>query len=542
MRSKGNTSSNTFMLTIKTWKSTLISIFLILLLAIFLRTYNLFSIPIFADEAIYIRWSQIMKAEPVHRFLPLSDGKQPLFMWLTIPSLKFFSDPLIAGRIVSVAAGITGIIGIFLLSYRIFKSQKISVLTTLLYSISPFSVFFDRMALTDSLLNALGIWSLFFAVLTAQTMRLDFAMLTGFALGATWLTKSPGVFFLALLPSTILLAKWKGGPGSRLSHQRRASPSAGLVLRLFGLWTISWIIALGMYNILRLGPNFHMIELRNKDYIFTFQEVLKHPLDPFSIHIKEIISWFWTLLPGTVLLTSLLGVALNFKKYWREILLLSAWTILPLFVQSEFAKVFTARYILFTIPPVFVLASLGLNKLPRKIISPLIAIIVAIPLYLDYLLIMTPEKAPLPRRERSGYLEEWTSGTGIRDVAQFINAEHEKKPEEKIIVGTEGFFGTLPDGLQIYLADKQNIIVIGVGISMSDVNESLINAKKSNDRVFLVVNDSRLNAEPENIGLQLLKDYPKTIKPDGSRDRLLLLEVTDNAIQIYNIKNAKKPS
>src|SRR5574343_1375587 len=71
-----------------------------------LRFYHLTILPVFADEAIYIRWAQVMKAEETLRFLPLSDGKQPLFMWVIIPFLKLISDPLIAGRIVSVLCGL----------------------------------------------------------------------------------------------------------------------------------------------------------------------------------------------------------------------------------------------------------------------------------------------------------------------------------------------------------------------------------------------------------------------------------------------------
>ena len=67
-----------------------------------LRLPNLTLQPIFADEAIYIRWAQVMRAEPTLRFLSLSDGKTPLFMWAMIPFLKVFSDPLFAGRFLSV--------------------------------------------------------------------------------------------------------------------------------------------------------------------------------------------------------------------------------------------------------------------------------------------------------------------------------------------------------------------------------------------------------------------------------------------------------
>src|SRR3989344_5815509 len=68
-------------------------------------------LPIFADEAIYIRWSQIMAAEPTLRFLPLSDGKQPLFMWVLMFLVRKLPDPLITGRLVSVFSGLGTIAG-----------------------------------------------------------------------------------------------------------------------------------------------------------------------------------------------------------------------------------------------------------------------------------------------------------------------------------------------------------------------------------------------------------------------------------------------
>src|SRR3990172_12193337 len=87
---------------------------LILGVAFFFRIYRLTHLPIFADEAIYIRWAQVMRAEETLRFLPLSDGKQPLYMWSVIPFLKIFTDPLFAGRFLSVLAGIATIVGVFL--------------------------------------------------------------------------------------------------------------------------------------------------------------------------------------------------------------------------------------------------------------------------------------------------------------------------------------------------------------------------------------------------------------------------------------------
>src|SRR3990167_10185942 len=113
---------------------------LVLVVGFFLRLYRLNLLPIFADEAIYVRWAQVMQAEPTLRFLPLSDGKQPLFMWLVIPFLKVFRDPLFAGRFVSVLTGIGILIGLITAVYLLFKSKKQALLAGLLFAVIPFAV------------------------------------------------------------------------------------------------------------------------------------------------------------------------------------------------------------------------------------------------------------------------------------------------------------------------------------------------------------------------------------------------------------------
>lgn len=508
----------------------------ILILALFLRTFNLFSIPIFADEAIYIRWAQVMRAESTLRFLPLSDGKQPLFMWVIIPFLKVFIDPLVAGRMVSVFSGVGTMVGILFLTERLSRSRYIALTASFLYAISPFSVFFDRMALVDSMLSMFGVWSLYFAVLTAQELRLDTAILTGFALGGGWLTKSPGLFFLLMLPAAGLLVSWGRGLKEKLVY----------AVKLFSLWLVSWGISIALYNILRLGPNFHMIGIRNKDYVFSFQEASRHPLDPFQSHISEIINWFLLLLPVSIFLVALLGILFSFKVYWRIVLMLLAWIVFPLLVQSEFAKVFTARYVLFILPPIFVLAAMAFIPVFKKFSKKLIAlflIIISVPAFwFDYLLLTNPNKALLPPNERSGYLEVWTAGTGINEVANYIKNQKSKleNRDRGIVVGTEGFFGTLPDGLQIYIEDIPGVTVIGVGITLSDVHKSLIEAKKAGNKVYLVVNSTRFKGDADKLGLKLINSYLKAQRPDGTQESLLFFEVTENAIPSTTTTTAKK--
>ena len=373
------------------------------------------------------------------------------------------------------------------------------------------------MALVDSMLAMFGIWSLYLGVLTAQTLRLDYAMLTGFALGGAYLTKSPGIFFLALLPTTILAAKWKDNKHSNLNQ----------VGKLIGLWSVSWIIGLGLYNILRLGPEFHMLAIRNKDYVYSFADFFKHPFDPLRPHMGDIQSWFWNLLPATTLGAAVFGIVASFKKSWKMVLLLLAWCLGPLFVEAALAKVFTARYVLFTATPMFILAGAGAAFAAKKIKTlTVVGLLGAMPLTINYLLLTAPEKAPLHKNERAGYLEEWTSGTGIREIAKYIKAEKIKNPEQNIVVGTEGYFGTLPDGLQIYLSDIPGIVVRGVGVTIFDVDSSLIDAKKAGNRVFLVVNSTRFKIEnPELKGLVLVNQYLKAKRSNGTQEALTLWEL-----------------
>lgn len=500
----------------------------ILVIFFLLRLINLTILPVFADEAIYIRWSQVMKAEPTLRFLPLSDGKQPLFMWILMFFLGVIKNPLLAGRFLSVLTGLGSLVGIFLLTYELFKDKKAALIASLLYTVVPFFVFFERMALVDSLLSMFGIWVSYFGVLLIRHLRLDLAMITGMILGAALITKSPALFYVILLPATLLFYPF---PSRRQFSKLKHILS---LAKIVALWGVVYLFGFGIYNLLRLGPGFQMIAIRNKDYIYPFREILSHPLDPLKPHLFDLVNWLPNLLTWPILLLALTGL---FWLWWKkENRRQAAWLLLvgavPLLTQSVFASSFTPRYILFTIWPLIILAAYFVTVMFGKLaismrnqVRPgqaILLLLIIIPsLYYNYLLLGQPEKAPLPRRMRSGYLEEWTAGQGLKEIADFVK---EKSKEKNILVGTEGFFGTLPDGLQIYLEKVPRVTVIGVGYPISRVEPGLVNALVDND-VYLVVNQSRLQILPEAHGLKLINQYPKGITPDGHQDKLLFFEL-----------------
>lgn len=488
----------------------------ILILGFILRVYNPNALPVFVDEAIYVRWAQVMRADETLRFLPLSDGKQPLFMWVMIPFLKIIKDPLVAGRLPSALSGIGTTAIVMAITYSLLRSKKITLLSGVMTALSPYLIFFDRLALVDSFLTFWGMLTLLLSIHLIKKPRLDLAILTGAALGGSWLTKSPGELFFLLLPAAIFLVK------------RRNPLKASYVFKLAGSLLIAWIIGLGFYNILRLGPNFHLIGSRNSDYIYSLSELITHPGSPLISNLSLSADWFIKLLPFPLLLTAAVGLISGLTSLPGTTIFVSVWTFLPIFINTAIGKVFTARYLLYIVPPLLILTSWGIDKLfnQTRISRTVFLLLVCLPMFLqDFLFATDPAKAFIPQNERHGYLEEWTSGYGLREIASYLKNRPVTTP---IVVGTEGFFGTLPDGLEIYLDKNQNIRFVGLSYPVKSVPQSLTDALKQND-VYLVVNQSRFEiADPQKTGLTLIAAYPRPVRPDGTFDTTLFFRLIKN--------------
>ncbi|MBI2599382.1 glycosyltransferase family 39 protein [Candidatus Daviesbacteria bacterium] len=503
---------------IKTHKIELLLLFLIIAGYFILRLPNLTLQPIFADEAIYIRWAQIMRSEQTLRFLPLSDGKTPLFMWTMIPLFKVFSNPLFAGRFVSVISGLVTLAGVFLLARKVF-GLKTALWASLLYAITPYTVFFDRMALVDSMLASFSIWSLYFALWLIRSLRLDLSMILGFLLGAALLTKTPATMNLLILPIALL--------GLKRNNQGKYP-----IVKAVGFLAISVFIAFGIYNLLRLGPNFHLLSSRNQDYIFSPLELIGRPLDPFIPHFHDIADWFPKLFTLPILILIGIGVYHLLFSLNKLGLIMIGWALIPLIIQMIFLKTFTARYLLSAIAPLLIFGGLGINKALDRVridsfFSPgykgsffkiMIVLIAIMPLALkfDYQLIKNPPPNSLPAEERRGYFEDWTAGYGLSDIADFLKEERKKG---KVVVGTEGFFGTLPDGLYIYL-DKDNIAVVG---SSASVSAQIRSAAKENLTYFV---GNKKNFKNGIEKAEQVKEYPKVKPLDGSmQDAMVLYKI-----------------
>lgn len=439
----------------------------ILILFIFTRFYNILSLPIFTDEAIYVRWAQIAKQDASWRFISLTDGKQPLFIWVVMVLMRFISDPLLAGRTASVCAGLATMFGIFFLGREVFKNIWIGILSSFLYLLFPMALLYDRMALYDSLVGTFAIWGLYFAILFVRKVQLDFALILGMVTGMAALNKTNGFFTLYLLPFSLLIFDWKHNAKIKL-------------LKWLALSLVVAVFTYAYYSILRLSPFFHIIEEKNALFIYPFKEWIKHPFDYFFSNLL-IGQWDWFITyitwPVLILIIASFFIA---KIYFREKLLLFIWFVIPFLASALFGKTIYPRFIFFMTLSLLPLAAYTLCVLygvikNRLVYAVMFTLTISLFLRTDFLMLTDFKSSTIHYSDLNQYNNDWPSGAGVRESIELFKEQAEK---EKIFLATQGTFGLMPAAYEIYLLEHKNITIKGFWPITETLPQELVETSK----------------------------------------------------------------
>jgi len=450
------------------YKTELIIGAILLAVYFFIRIFHLLSLPVFTDEAIYMRWAQIAKQDAAERFISLSDGKQPLYVWVTMMLMRFIHDPLLAGRFVSVLSGAATAIGLFFLTNELFKNRKIALIASAIYVIFPFALVYDRMAMYDSMVATFIVWGMYIEVLLVKKIRLDLSLIAALIIGAGMLVKTNTFFNLYFLPLTAVLFDFK---------QKN-------IKKQFIRWVvyigIAAILANVYYSVLRLSPLFGMINQKNHTFIYSFSDWLKHPIEFFSGNLYGLLDWFFTYfgwIPAVLVVMSFF----IFRKFWREKVLLLIWFIPPLLGLAVFGKVLYPRYLLPMVVSLLPLAALSLWYLFARFQTVwaralIVFIFSMLYLHADYYILTDFAHAPIPKPDLVQYVNSWPAGGGIKESVMFFQEQAQKGP---IFIATQGTFGLMPFSLQLYLQDKPNITLQGFWpIDKTLPQEAIVASKK----------------------------------------------------------------
>ncbi|MBI2443355.1 MAG: glycosyltransferase family 39 protein [Candidatus Levybacteria bacterium] len=475
----------------------IILFFSIIFFYLFTRFFNLLSLPIFNDEAIYIRWAQIITEHPRSLFISLVDGKQPLFIWVVAFFLKVFEDPLFAGRVASIFFGCTSLIGVFILTKLLFHKASVAFFAALLYILFPMALVYDRMALYESAMTAATLYSVIALVLLARKPSLGHSVLLGVVWGIGVLIKSTGFLTIALsLPVYFLLLP-------KTVHTRQE-----IIKNLLYLGIAS-VIALGFYSLLRFSEHFSQIEAKNAVFVYHFSELL-----PYGAFLKWphnlVLMGKWTIsyLSLPLFFFCMLSFASE-KRYIRERLLLLLLFLIPFLLLGLFGRLLNPRYLLPVVIVLIPLAGFGVEKCLTSIRVRILGFVaVALLLFwllrLDFLILSDFSKAPLPDRDLVQYANGWPAGWGMREIIAYLQRESEDK---QIVVFTEGLYGSLPTTVsQIYLSKSPAVTLIAFDPKDRELSIRLSQEKTKGD-VFVILN--QLQTPKPNWPVRRIASYSK---------------------------------
>ncbi len=473
--------------------------------------YGLTALPIFADEAIYIRWSQLIIDDwQQYVFFPLNDGKTPLLMWLQVPFLLVIRDQLLAARLLSVLVGLLQAGVLFAFTRRIGGGRIAAALSAVQVAILPYWYFHHRMALIDGLLTLLVsvvvwlTWEAFIRVyivtpsslswhqlkkLSKDKLFLFTTLAAGLSFAAALLTKLPAVL---LIPSLLLFAVISG---------------KSTVEKLVQLGTIVAITVLGygVFLTQALHPAFPQLFSRGGDFLFPISQFLSGGVLQQTLpSVPNYVSYFVQYATAPFLIFLALGLFYGKHKRWVHTLFwLGVVFLAPMLVLG---KVVYPRYLLpamlFFTPAVSLAIEGSIVVLRKKALQPVtIFFVVSVVLLCanianlsaQFMLpaLFQPNQIPFVSSDKEQYLLEWSSGHGILETVELVASAAQSK---RIAVATEGYFGTLPDALLVYFFTRsvENISIDGIGQPVQEIPQEFLQKSQSADERWLVVNSHRL--------------------------------------------------
>ena len=372
----------------------------------------------FLDETLHVRWA-----------LLIAQGEKPwdatwkwgraLTIWLGALVTPWAEDLLRANRLVSVALGVLTLLATMAIARRLFGERE-ALIAGLFYVLCPFTLFYDRMALTEAGLSAFTALTLLFAVRMAAGGRALDAALAGASLALAVFVKAIGVLaapipLFTLLVLGALRARWKA---LAITYAVGVPPAA---------WALHRFVATENAQ--------HMAQL------FTGGgEALAARI---GRDLLEGTLWLWTWWTPPLAVLGLLGAAVAVARRDRRGILLALLAIYPLVAFCAVLTWRMPRYLLPATPPLLVLAAAAFERLRAGLVArvtpgrPAVggmaaalagALVLAPSLVLDRALWTDPPRAAMPGPDRFQYVLGWPSGYGVRDTERLVRDELTSHP------------------------------------------------------------------------------------------------------------------
>lgn len=404
-----------------------------LLLGYFVLSFtNITLLPIFNDEGIYLDWGIRSVEKPGMLYYSIHDGKTPLTMWLFGIFQNLFSNPLFAGRLVSILFGGISLWGIFRLSRRFFNNRT-AIISSILYIFTPIIFFFNRQALMEAGVGAMGIWFAYFYLRKCYV----FAGIFG---GIGLLIKVNSVITLV---AVTLISMYRFVRNKKTSEIK----NFGIILAAYMSTSILVLI----------NPDFWRNLTFNSRYGFTISELLHFPISTWIGNATSNTFIIFVFVTPLITIFSIIGLITLRKKYPALVALI----ILPIIIETLIVKSPIQRYLVSYIPLLVIPAGFMLSKLvdKRKFLGvALLFLTLILPIYLVFLQIFSPPSyfsatKTFPNITDFYYAEGPFSGYAVNQLISKVR----KLDDKKILVLIAENAGNPESAINVYLEKDKRI-------------------------------------------------------------------------------------
>lgn len=437
----------------------LLTIAVFAVLFLLTRLINIDTFPSNSDEGRHVLRAYATVAHG-DIFIGLRESLKQFHVWVLALILPFFQNGLLAGRLLSVGCGLAGTYVCYQLTKLFFPEHRIGYLAAWFYLVSPMALFYDRLAMTESMLGLLIGISLILSVHLWRRASYNWAVALGLVWSAATLTKAYAIFFY---PAPILLwLFW----GRKISWAKLSK----LLLVAYGTTLLAWL------PIVIIGYDAYW-----GDHVYKLHTVSTTQKSWFQIQqaISGIAEWLGSYLTIPLVTVLLISTIIILIRRDKSGLVLLTLTTIPIVIFSLILAIRPSRYLFPLIVPLSILSAYGIHELsiflkrylsvmsgrfsmiPTHFLASLLFLLLSWPaMRASYLIITAPPNAPLPAWDQWVYIKGRYSGYGLKESAALIQQLAQEHAQVILLKGADQrdtIFSVDVTNMSVYLFRFDNI-------------------------------------------------------------------------------------
>ena len=444
----------------------LLSLLIISVIYLLQRVPFLWEIPLFEDETFHTQWTYEILNKSSGFLKPISSGIAPFFSYTASFFAIFLPDQILAGKTVSLIAGLVLCILLFLFLRKM--KIKYSLVLSVIFVSLPFTIVYDKLAILDTLLSFLVLATFVSAYYLYEKHTNKRLLLYFFLLILALFTKQISALLIPPLIALFIIGK----KDSKETVYFLIASLVPLLLLLAALLTFKKV-AVGTLS----------------DFIF-----IPRTLSQATVHFKEnvflTVNWFQAYFPILFIIYTLFGILLNLLNFKKNIFLIVFFMFYSVSLLFFDALLFPRHLLSFT-PFLLIFVGFFISTVNKK--SSVIALILVLSLaaqtfYFSVKLHRDPQKSGVIAKEDGfQFWEDWTSGRNIKEVAAYIDRLSGK---EKLTLWLEPTSTIYRFGLPLRINNNVELKTANIGQ----------NFEKSSEKSLILVNHGfDFKLEKENI-------------------------------------------